>query len=83
MIFIRPSFNSDLTLLELLLLEGDGLEALARKAAAALLNAVSPYVNDPLSKARPPMLMHRGAGLIIILFCISVSFYTLLHLSAL
>ncbi|OIU70795.1 hypothetical protein [Rossellomorea aquimaris] len=49
MIFMRQAFNPDITLLQALLLEGDGLEALARTASAALLNAVSPMVNYPLT----------------------------------
>lgn len=49
MIFMREAFNPDITILQALLLEGGGLEALARAAASALLNAVSPIVNYPLT----------------------------------
>jgi hypothetical protein len=48
-VFMRPVFDPDITLLEALDLMGGGIEALARQAVGALLNASNPNVNYPLT----------------------------------
>jgi len=51
-IFGRNAFDPDITLLQALTLEGGGLEALARQAVAALLNAAHPDVNYPFTEVQ-------------------------------
>lgn len=46
--FEREAFDPDRTLLDALELEGGGLNALAREAVAAVLNAAHPEVDYPL-----------------------------------
>jgi hypothetical protein len=50
--FGRIVFTPDITLDEALDLMGGGIEALARHAVAALLNAADPMVNYPLTVAQ-------------------------------
>lgn len=48
-IFGRDAFNPDITLLQALNLGGGGLNALARQAVAAILNAAHPNINYPFT----------------------------------
>ncbi|OIU70796.1 hypothetical protein [Rossellomorea aquimaris] len=48
-VFMRAVFDPDITLLEALQLMGGGINALARQAVGALLNASNPNVNYPFS----------------------------------
>lgn len=51
-VFGRDVFDPDITLADAVSLEGGGLEALARAAVAALLNAAHPAVAYPLTVAQ-------------------------------